>query len=151
MTKQKTFYIKTWGCAMNVYDSDKICTILTDAGYEKVEEASKADIIILNTCSIRENADDKLFSFLGRLEKANSKAIKIVAGCVAQTQSKDILKRTNADIVVGTHMYHKIPQMIKDLKENQKITDIEFKPNEKFDALPIKQISSVVLTAHLDS
>jgi tRNA-2-methylthio-N6-dimethylallyladenosine synthase len=135
------FYIKTWGCQMNVYDSDKIRTVLMQCGYTPTEDAEIADVIVLNTCSIRENASEKLFSYLGRLKKANSEATIIVAGCVAQVDSKRIKKDTGADIIVGTHMYHKIPEMIANLKE-EKIVDIEFKPHEKFDSLPVEKDST---------
>ncbi len=140
--KNKTFYIKTWGCQMNIYDSDKIRTVLMQCDYIPTENAETADVIILNTCSIRENASEKLFSYLGRLRKANSKALIIVAGCVAQIDSDRIKKSTGADIVVGTHMYHKIPELIANLKE-EKIVDIEFKAHEKFDSLPIEQESTI--------
>jgi len=139
--QNKTFYIKTWGCQMNVYDSDKIKTLLLQHGYSAVEDEKTADVIVLNTCSIRENASEKLFSLLGRIKKTNPNAITIVAGCVAQVESKKITKNTIADIVVGTHMYHKIPQLIAELKE-EKLVDIEFKPYEKFDSLPVDQESS---------
>jgi tRNA-2-methylthio-N6-dimethylallyladenosine synthase len=141
MLKNKTFYIKTWGCAMNVYDSDKIRTVLMECNYTPTEDAETADVIVLNTCSIRENASEKLFSYLGRLKKANSEATIIVAGCVAQVDSKRIKKSTGADIVVGTHMYHKIPELLANLKE-ETIVDIEFKPHEKFDSLPVRQDST---------
>lgn len=141
------FYIKTWGCQMNVYDSDKIRTILMQCDYEPTDDADTADIIVLNTCSIRENASEKLFSFLGRLKKANSKATIIVAGCVAQVEAKRIKQNTDADIIVGTHMYHKIPKLISNLK-GEKIVDIEFKPHEKFDSLPIEQ-ASTTMTGHV--
>ncbi|MCV6599824.1 MAG: tRNA (N6-isopentenyl adenosine(37)-C2)-methylthiotransferase MiaB [Alphaproteobacteria bacterium] len=137
------FYIKTWGCQMNVYDSDKIATILTKAGYSSTDDEKIANVIVLNTCSIRENASEKLFSFLGRLKKTNPEAIIIVAGCVAQVEHKRITKNTVADIVVGTHMYHKIPELIANLKD-EKIVDIEFKPYEKFDSLPVEQISTTM-------
>ena len=126
---------------MNVYDSDKIRTVLMECNYAPTEDAERADVIILNTCSIRENASEKLFSYLGRLKKANSKATIIVAGCVAKVDSARIKKDTGADIIVGTHMYHKIPEMIANLKD-EKVVDIEFKPHEKFDSLPIRQDST---------
>src|SRR3954465_13553130 len=111
----KKLYIKTWGCQMNVYDSKKMADVLSPLGYSPVDEPDDADLMILNTCHIREKATEKVFSDLGRLrdlkeEKAarGEKALIAVAGCVAQAEGDVILSRAKyVDMVFGPQIYHK--------------------------------------------
>ena len=120
---KKKLFIKTWGCQMNVYDSRRMADILRPFGYEVSEEAEGADMIILNTCHIREKATDKVFSELGRLrrlkdkkEAAGGKMIMAVAGCVAQAEGEFIVERAPyVDLVFGPQTYHELPEMIAKL------------------------------------
>jgi len=109
-------YIYTIGCQMNIYDSEKLFVILEKMGYEKTEDLNQADIVICNTCSIREKAQEKAFSFLGRLadkKKKKSHLISIMAGCVAQQEKERVFKRVpHLDVVLGTHAVARLPEII---------------------------------------
>ncbi len=140
---RKKLFIKTWGCQMNVYDTRKMADVLAGLGYEPVETPEGADMMILNTCHIREKATDKVFSELGRLrehkiakEKAGGKMIMAVAGCVAQAEGDFILKRApDVDLVFGPGSYHELPEMI--LKAGgERVVNTDFPVEDKFDALP---------------
>lgn len=134
----KYIYIKTWGCQMNEYDSSMIISFLEKTKkYLVTKEIEKADILILNTCSIREKAQEKVFHQLGRWKKLKNKKpnmIIAVGGCVATQEGKEIFKRANyVDIVFGTQTLHKLPEMISKIeKKYQFIIDISFPPLEKF-------------------
>ena len=118
---QETFFIKTYGCQMNNYDSEKVNDLLLFNGFSKAEEIEKTDIAILNTCHIRERASEKLYSDLGRLSvfKKNKKKIGknfsiVVMGCVAQAEGDEILKRNKSvDYVVGPQNIQIIPKLLK--------------------------------------
>ncbi|MEC7703219.1 MAG: tRNA (N6-isopentenyl adenosine(37)-C2)-methylthiotransferase MiaB [Pseudomonadota bacterium] len=144
---KKKLFIKTWGCQMNVYDSRRMADILRPFGYEVSEEAEGADMIILNTCHIREKATDKVFSELGRLrrlkdkkEAAGGKMIMAVAGCVAQAEGEFIVERAPyVDLVFGPQTYHELPEMIAKLTGaygEDRIVSTELDTQNKFDALP---------------
>ncbi|MEM7618724.1 MAG: tRNA (N6-isopentenyl adenosine(37)-C2)-methylthiotransferase MiaB, partial [Pseudomonadota bacterium] len=114
---QKKLYIKTWGCQMNVYDSSRMADILRPFGYHVVEQPEGADMIILNTCHIREKATEKVYSELGQIKKLKQaqggKMTIAVAGCVAQAEGAEIMRRQPAvDLVLGPQAYHKLPEMI---------------------------------------
>lgn len=130
----KKVYSKAFGCQMNVYDSSRMVDIMKNEGYEETNNIEDADLIIVNTCSIREKAKEKLFSELGRMNlvrKPNS--IIVVAGCVAQTASDEIRKRMKmVDIVVGPSSYHKLPDLVK---ANGGVK-LDFLAEEKFASLP---------------
>jgi tRNA-2-methylthio-N6-dimethylallyladenosine synthase len=140
----KKLYIKTWGCQMNVYDSKKMADVLAPLGYVPVEEPDNADLMILNTCHIREKATEKVFSDLGRLrdlkkEKAEQgrKTLIAVAGCVAQAEGDVILQRANyVDMIVGPQAYHKLPEMILKANGGERAINTDFPPDSKFDHLP---------------
>jgi tRNA-2-methylthio-N6-dimethylallyladenosine synthase len=143
------FYIKTYGCQMNVYDSSRMKALLKSYGGSETEAVEESDIIILNTCNIREKATEKVYSDLGRIkkmmEKRNRKAAVIVSGCVAQAEGDDIFKRSPwVDIVVGPQAYHKLPELISSLSQgNRHLSSLEFTKNKKFEELPvIKNASS---------
>ncbi len=137
---KKNLFIKTYGCQMNSYDSDRINESLEDT-HTLVNEVNQADLIILNTCHIREKAAEKLYSDLGRIVKSKDKVKSpsiVVAGCVAQAEGKEIQKRQpKVDIVIGPQMYHLIPNLIDKLekKKTKKIIEIEFPEENKFDKL----------------
>jgi len=148
---RKRLFIKTYGCQMNVYDSERMRDILTPLGYEPAEEPDGADLVILNTCHIREKAAEKVYSELGRLKplkekKADSGApmTVTVAGCVAQAEGAEIQRRAPVvDLVVGPQTYHKLPELIASVhRERGEALDTEFEVEEKFDALanPDRQV-----------
>ncbi|MCX8515032.1 MAG: hypothetical protein RL017_51 [Pseudomonadota bacterium] len=139
---QKKLFIKTYGCQMNEYDSDKMAQLLKEfQGYEKTNNPDEASIILFNTCSIREKAQEKVFSDLGRvkhLKLQNPEVIIGVGGCVASQEGEAIVKRAPyVDIVFGPQTLHRIPQLIKS-KQNTGLAqvDISFPEIEKFDNLP---------------
>ncbi|MFK5952491.1 MAG: tRNA (N6-isopentenyl adenosine(37)-C2)-methylthiotransferase MiaB [Desulfobacterium sp.] len=116
-------YIYTIGCQMNIYDSEKLFVILKKMGYEKTEDLNQADIVICNTCSIREKAQEKAFSFLGRLadkKKKNPHLVSIMAGCVAQQEKEQVFKRIpHLDVVLGTHAVARLPEIIGTVKSGK--------------------------------
>lgn len=129
----KKYFIKTYGCQMNVHDSEEICGLLENLGFEAVDSETKADVIILNTCAIRENAHDKVFGFLGRCKhlKNENKDLKIIlCGCMAQERSvvDEILeKHKYIDLVFGTHNIHELPNYLMNLGSG---LNVEVKSNE---------------------
>ena len=138
----KKLFIKTWGCQMNEYDSEKMADLLNSThGYQATDTAEDADIILLNTCSIREKAQEKVFHQLGRwknLKKNKPNLIIGVGGCVASQEGKTIRKRAPfVDLVFGPQTLHRLPEMINQIKGGSKsVIDISFPEIEKFDRLP---------------
>ncbi len=136
----RKLFIKTYGCQMNVYDSERMAEALGAEGYIPAESAEDADMVLLNTCHIREKASEKLYSDLGRLRaiKTANPDLKIgVAGCVAQAEGEEILRRMPlVDLVVGPQSYHRLPAMAKAAVEGKKTVDTDFPPEDKFDHLP---------------
>ena len=139
----KKLFIKTWGCQMNVYDSNRMADILHPLGYRAVDTPDDADMVILNTCHIREKATDKVFSDLGRMRehkeirKAKGKKTLIaVAGCVAQAEGDIILSRAPyVDMIFGPQSYHELPEMI--IKATgERVINTNLATNSKFDSLP---------------
>src|SRR5512134_1522855 len=116
----RKLFIKTWGCQMNVYDSARMADVLAPLGYAPADTAEGADMVILNTCHIREKASEKVFSELGRLKalkraraEAGGRMILAVAGCVAQAEGAEILARApQVDLVVGPQAYHRLPELV---------------------------------------
>ncbi|MGQ0610193.1 MAG: tRNA (N6-isopentenyl adenosine(37)-C2)-methylthiotransferase MiaB [Paracoccaceae bacterium] len=137
MTGPKKLFIKTYGCQMNVYDSERMAEAMAGEGYVATEDAAEADMVLLNTCHIREKASEKLYSDLGRLRplKAAKPGLKIgVAGCVAQAEGAEILRRMPlVDLVVGPQSYHRLPEMARSGRQQ---VDTEFPAEDKFDLLP---------------
>jgi tRNA-2-methylthio-N6-dimethylallyladenosine synthase len=135
-------YIRTYGCQMNEYDSTKMVDVLREAGgYELTEDPAQADLLLLNTCSIREKAQEKVFSLLGgwrHLKLANPELIIGVGGCVASQEGEGITKRAPyVDLVFGPQTLHRLPDMIAQLKsKGRSVVDVSFPEIEKFDALP---------------
>ena len=140
---RKKLYIKTYGCQMNEYDSDKISDLLSeDAKVCQTENQSDADIILFNTCSVREKAQEKVFSDLGRikhLKKKNPNLLIGVGGCVASQEGENIIKRAPyVDLVFGPQTLHKVPEMVEKARnEKRSQVDISFPEIEKFDNLPL--------------
>ncbi|HBY39799.1 MAG: tRNA (N6-isopentenyl adenosine(37)-C2)-methylthiotransferase MiaB [Aestuariibacter sp.] len=138
----KKLYIKTWGCQMNEYDSEKMADLLDAThGFTLAEEAEEADVILLNTCSIREKAQEKVFHQLGRwknLKKSNPELIIGVGGCVASQEGDHIRQRAPfVDLVFGPQTLHRLPEMINQIRAGEtSVVDVSFPEIEKFDRLP---------------
>lgn len=147
---KKTLYIKTYGCQMNAYDSTRMADLLAPLGYALAQTPESADMVILNTCHIREKASEKVYSEVGRLKllkesraAAGGSMLIAVGGCVAQAQGAEMLKRAPAiDIVFGPQNYHELPGLIesalsrKNLSAGARVMATEFLPEDKFDRLP---------------
>jgi tRNA-2-methylthio-N6-dimethylallyladenosine synthase len=135
----KKLFIKTYGCQMNVYDSERMAESLGTQGYVTTDVAADADMILLNTCHIREKAAEKMYSELGRLKplKADKPDLKIgVAGCVAQAEGAEIIRRQPmVDLVVGPQSYHRLPAMEQAVARGEKALDTEFPEDDKFETL----------------
>ena len=136
--------LKSFGCQMNVYDAERMSDLLAAEGYVSTETEQDADLVILNTCHIREKAAEKIYSELGKLAMAKRERIRegrdlkiIVAGCVAQAEGEEVLRRQSAvDLVVGPQSYHRLPALIQKAKLGLRTTDTEFSVEEKFTTLP---------------
>ena len=131
----KSFFIKSYGCQMNEYDSEKITSLLLKDGYSNSIDINKADLIVFNTCNIREKAAQKVYSDIGRVTKKNNNKTIALEGCVAQAENNEIFKKNkNVDIVLGPQSYHLLPKMIDAHNEYQKNQiNTDFIINEKFD------------------
>lgn len=142
----KKLFIKTYGCQMNVYDSIKMKELLEPFGFEPTDDMNDADMVILNTCHIREKASEKVYSELGRIKKIKDQRIKdglgnmiiAVAGCVGQAEGDEIFRRAYyVDIVVGPQSYHTLPDLVAKLARSEKrLIELDFVEEEKFDNLP---------------
>ena len=138
----KTYFIQNYGCQMNVYDGERMAEQFSDAGMTAASEKSEADLVVLNTCHIREKAAEKVYSEIGRIEKNRRKAginqpIIAVAGCVAQAEGGEISRRApTVDIVVGPQAYHKLPDMIATAASGKRSLDLDLPGLDKFDLLP---------------
>lgn len=137
MTTSKKLFIKTYGCQMNVYDSERMAETLAGQGYEATDQAGEADMILLNTCHIREKAAEKVYSELGRLRplKDANPDLKIgVAGCVAQAEGAEIMARQPlVDLVVGPQSYHRLPELEAKARSGAPALDTDFPAEDKFD------------------
>ena len=144
MNGPRKVYIKSYGCQMNVYDSHRMADTLAPEGYVETDRAENADLVVLNTCHIREKAADKVYSELGRLREMKDEAARggrrvtiTVAGCVAQAEGKEILRRERAvDLVVGPQSYHRLPDLLRKAEREGRALDTEFPAEDKFDFLP---------------
>ena len=151
----KKLYIKTYGCQMNVYDSARMADVLAPLGYAPSDTPDGADMVILNTCHIREKAEEKVFSELGRLKplksaKGDGDMIIAVAGCVAQAEGAEIMRRAPyVDIVLGPQTYHRLPEMVARAARSapgpdgkgRGILDTDFPAEAKFDFLPAESVA----------
>ena len=144
--KMKKYYIKTFGCQMNVYDSQRVAAILDNLGFKPASSVKQADLVIFNTCHIREKATEKLFSDLGRInlikqerEQEGKKTIIGVIGCVVQAEDEQIAKRAEyVDFALGPLTYHRLPEVLAKIEREigEPIIDTEFPVESKFDFLP---------------
>ena len=143
MTNSRKVHVKSFGCQMNVYDSHRMADTLAPGGYVETARPEDADLVILNTCHIREKAVDKVYSEIGRIRVMKEEAaaqgrqmLIAVAGCVAQAEGQEIVRRSQAvDLVVGSQNYHKLPEMIARARTGERVVDTEFPVEDKFDAL----------------
>src|SRR6056297_3877489 len=130
MADPKKLFIKTYGCQMNVYDSERMAEAMGGAGYVETDSPDDADMILLNTCHIREKAAEKVYSEIGRLKalKAERPDLKIgVAGCVAQAEGAEIMARAPAvDLVVGPQSYHRLPELEARARSGERALHTEF-------------------------
>ena len=153
MSDPKKLFIRTYGCQMNVYDSERMAEALGADGYEQTDSPDDADMILLNTCHIREKAAEKVYSELGRYKglKAEKPDLKIgVAGCVAQAEGEEIMRRQPmVDLVVGPQTYHRLPSMMEQVKKGEKALDTDFPEEDKFEHLPKRPLPQRNPTAFL--
>jgi tRNA-2-methylthio-N6-dimethylallyladenosine synthase len=140
MNGAKKLYVKSFGCQMNVYDSQRMADTLAPEGYVETASPDDADLIILNTCHIREKAAEKVYSELGRVRRMKDAAaatgrrvMVAVAGCVAQAEGEEIIRRAPAvDLVVGPQSYHRLPDLLARAARDGKAIDTEFPVDDKF-------------------
>jgi tRNA-2-methylthio-N6-dimethylallyladenosine synthase len=143
MSKPRKVHIKSFGCQMNVYDSQRMADTLAPAGFTETAHADDADLVILNTCHIRERAAEKVYSEIGRIRVMKEEAAREgrqmligVAGCVAQAEGQEIVRRAGSvDLVVGSQNYHRLPDLIARAARGEKVVDTEFPIEDKFAAL----------------
>ncbi len=134
----KKVHIRNFGCQMNVYDGDRITELLASEGYAATDEREDADLVVLNTCHIRERAVEKVYSDIGTIRrKDGSVPVIAVAGCVAQAEGDEIMRRAPAvKLVVGPQAYHRLPEMLEQAQSGKRVTDTDMPAASKFDALP---------------
>ena len=143
MSEGQKVYIKSFGCQMNVYDSNRMADTLAPEGFAETATADEADLIILNTCHIREKAVDKVYSEIGRIrlikqaaELGGRRMVVAVAGCVAQAEGAEIIRRAaSVDLVVGPQSYHRLPALLARVDRGEKVVDTEFPVEDKFTVL----------------
>ncbi len=137
-------YVKTYGCQMNVYDSQRMSDALGAEGYQQTDDAEEADLVLLNTCHIREKAAEKVYSELGRIRRLKAaraargeETLVGVAGCVAQAEGAEIIARAPVvDLVVGPQTYHRLPEIVRRARKGERVVDTEYAIEDKFDHLP---------------
>src|SRR5262252_6677898 len=140
MTPPRKLHIKSYGCQMNVYDAQRMVDTLAGEGFVETASAEEADLVILNTCHIREKASEKVYSELGRLRVAKDEATRggrnlriAVAGCVAQAEGNEIIRRAPVvDVVVGPQSYHHLPQLLARAARDGKAIETDFPAADKF-------------------
>ena len=149
----RKLFIKTYGCQMNVYDSERMAEALGGQGYEQTDTPDDADMILLNPCHIREKAAEKVYSELGRFKqlKADKPDLRIgVAGCVAQAEGAEIMRRQPmVDLVVGPQTYHRLPDLMAQVDAGRKALDTDFPEEDKFEHLPKRPLPKRQPTAFL--
>ena len=158
MAGHKKLHVKTFGCQMNVYDSERMTDALRPFGYVETERPEDADVIVLNTCHIREKAAEKVYSELGRMREikqerlaAGKRTHVAVAGCVAQAEGREIQRRAPvADLVVGPQSYHRLPELLfRAMQEGRSVLDTDFPAEDKFTRLPARTAAARGSTAFL--
>src|SRR5687768_16764945 len=141
----KSFSIKSFGCQMNVYDGERMAELLTDTGLVPAPPGEDADVVVLNTCHIREKAAEKAYSEVGRLRREDgSRPVIALAGCVAQAEGAEAKRRSKAiDLVVGPQAYHRLPQLLREVEAGARPVDTDLPPLDKFAALPRRRRAGV--------
>lgn len=150
-SNSRKVFIKTYGCQMNVYDSVRMSDALAKDGYVQTEDMGEADLVLLNTCHIREKAAEKVYSALGRLrdmkksrEEQGREFMIGVAGCVAQAEGEEILRRAPAvDVVIGPQTYHRLPEALKRVRGGERVIETEYAVEDKFEHLPVAEKSTL--------
>ncbi|MFO1131678.1 MAG: tRNA (N6-isopentenyl adenosine(37)-C2)-methylthiotransferase MiaB [Hyphomicrobiales bacterium] len=154
----KKVFVKTYGCQMNVYDSERMRDVLVPLGYAETSHPEEADLVILNTCHIREKAAEKVYSELGKLRRMKqdragqgAETLIAVAGCVAQAEGEEIVKRAPAvDLVFGPQTYHRLPQLLARRREGGRaVVETEFPAEDKFEGLDAKALPRKAVAAFL--
>nr|WP_294815438.1 tRNA (N6-isopentenyl adenosine(37)-C2)-methylthiotransferase MiaB [uncultured Sphingomonas sp.] len=140
----KTFHVKSFGCQMNVYDGERMGELMSAQGMTATDDANAADLVVLNTCHIRERATEKVYSDIGRirkeaLRKHGKDPMIAVAGCVAQAEGAEIVSRAKVDVVVGPQAYHNLPQLVADAAAGKSALDTDMPAMSKFGALPARR------------
>jgi tRNA-2-methylthio-N6-dimethylallyladenosine synthase len=150
MDSPKTYSIKNYGCQMNVYDGERMAEMFESQGMSPADDKANADLVVLNTCHIREKAAEKVYSEIGRLRrKDGTSPVIAVAGCVAQAEGGEISRRApEVDIVVGPQAYHNLPEMVAAVGRGERVVDLDLPGLDKFGKLPArrKQPPSAFLT-----
>ena len=144
LPKSAKVYIKTYGCQMNVYDSQRMGDALAADGLTATDSIEDADVVLLNTCHIREKAAEKVYSELGRIrdmkaerQAAGRSMVVGVTGCVAQAEGAEIVRRSPAvDLVIGPQTYHRLPQALARVRRGERVVDTDYALEDKFDHLP---------------
>jgi len=145
-------FVKTYGCQMNVYDSQRMGDALAADGYVSTDTIEDADLVLLNTCHIREKAAEKVYSELGRIRKLKAERAKAgretiigVAGCVAQAEGREILRRSPVvDLVIGPQTYHRLPDVVRKARAGQKVVETDYAIEDKFEHLPQPKKAEVI-------
>ncbi|MDP5277851.1 tRNA (N6-isopentenyl adenosine(37)-C2)-methylthiotransferase MiaB [Sphingomonas sp. DG1-23] len=140
----KTFHVKSFGCQMNVYDGERMGELMAAQGMTATDDANAADLVVLNTCHIRERATEKVYSDIGRLRKGAREAHRpapmiAVAGCVAQAEGAEIVARAKVEIVVGPQAYHNLPELVAQAAAGAAAVDTDMPASTKFGALPARR------------
>jgi len=140
----KTYHVKSFGCQMNVYDGERMAELMAAQGMTAAADADSADLVVLNTCHIREKATEKVYSDIGRLRKNARLADRAnpmiaVAGCVAQAEGEEIANRAKVDIVVGPQAYHNLPDLVAQASAQGRAIDTDMPAIAKFGALPARR------------
>ncbi len=139
----KTFHVKSFGCQMNVYDGERMAELMAADGLTATDDANAADLVVLNTCHIREKATEKVYSDIGRIRKHAGKdgraPMIAVAGCVAQAEGTEIVRRAKVDVVVGPQAYHNLPRLVADAASGNAALDTDMPLASKFGALPARR------------
>ena len=149
--RPKRVFVKSFGCQMNVYDSQRMSDVAAEEGYRPASQIEDADLVILNTCHIRERASEKIFSELGKTreikeqrEAAGLRTMIVVAGCVAQAEGSEITRRQPAvDLVVGPQNYHRLPELLRRAESAPGVVDTDFPVQSKFDLLPAAKPAAI--------
>ncbi|WP_353027895.1 tRNA (N6-isopentenyl adenosine(37)-C2)-methylthiotransferase MiaB [Mesorhizobium sp. M1004] len=148
----KKVFVKTYGCQMNVYDSQRMTDALAADGYTATDAIAEADLVLLNTCHIREKAAEKVYSELGRIRDMKAERAAVgrkmligVAGCVAQAEGAEIIRRSPAvDLVIGPQTYHRLPDVLARVRGGEKIVETEYAIEDKFEHLPQPQRAEMI-------